>query len=87
MSLPTLEVLPPSAREVGFEIGAIRALVKLQDDPDQSCASAGVIAVARLLEVEQRIRSCRPSLSCGYGSVGQCRVIELLVEAVQREHR
>src|SRR5215475_10784831 len=45
------------ARELGFEIDAIRALLKLQDDPDQSCASADAIAKARLLEVEQRIRS------------------------------
>ncbi|MGO7374141.1 MerR family DNA-binding protein, partial [Rhizobium ruizarguesonis] len=28
-----------------------------QDDPHQSCASADAIAKARLIEVEQRIRS------------------------------
>src|SRR3954466_5140877 len=43
------------ARELGFEIDAIRALLALQDQPGQSCAAADQIARARLTEVEQRI--------------------------------
>jgi DNA-binding transcriptional MerR regulator len=43
------------ARELGFEIDAIRALLTLQDNPDQSCVAADVIARARLCEVERRI--------------------------------
>jgi DNA-binding transcriptional MerR regulator len=39
------------ARELGFEIEAIRALQPLQDNPDQSCMAADVIARARLCEV------------------------------------
>jgi DNA-binding transcriptional MerR regulator len=35
------------ARELGFETDAIRALLALQDEPDQSCASADQIARAR----------------------------------------
>ena len=36
------------ARELGFEVGAIRTLLSLQDNPDQPCAAADQIARARL---------------------------------------
>ena len=76
------------ARELGFEIDAIRALLKLQDEPGQSCASADAIAKARLVEVEQRIRSLTALKAelelmvegCGHGRVDQCRVIEVLAD-------
>jgi DNA-binding transcriptional MerR regulator len=76
------------ARELGFEIDAIRTLLHLQDDPDQSCASADAIAKARLIEVEQRIRSLNALKAeleqmvegCGHGRVDQCRVIEVLAD-------
>jgi DNA-binding transcriptional MerR regulator len=45
------------AREMGFEIDAIRALLTIQDDPDQSCEAVDAIARARLGEVERRIES------------------------------
>ncbi len=76
------------ARELGFEIDSIRALLTLQDDPSQPCATADVIAKARLAEVEQRI----PSLTalkaelnvmikgCRHGRVAECRVIEILAD-------
>ena len=35
------------ARELGFEVDAIRALLALQDNPNQSCAAADMIARAR----------------------------------------
>ena len=76
------------ARELGFEIEAIRALLSLQDDPHQSCASADAIARARLVEVEQRIRSLTALKAelesmvegCVHGRVDQCRVIEVLAD-------
>ncbi|MFC5756028.1 MULTISPECIES: MerR family transcriptional regulator [unclassified Rhizobium] len=76
------------ARELGFEIEAIRTLLQLQDDPHQSCASADAIAKARLIEVEQRIRSLNALKAelelmvegCGHGRVDQCRVIEVLAD-------
>ena len=69
------------ARELGFEVDAIRTLLSLQDDPNQSCARADEIAKARLAEVEGRIASLnalRKELrkmveECGHGRVGQCR--------------
>ncbi len=82
------------ARELGFEVEAIRALLTLQDDPHQSCASADAIAKARLVEVEQRIRSLMALKAelelmvegCGHGRVDQCRVIEVLADHAQCSH-
>jgi DNA-binding transcriptional MerR regulator len=76
------------ARELGFEVDSIRTLLSLQDNPNQSCASADAIAKARLVEVEQRIRSLlalKAELEMmvegsGHGRVDQCRVIEVLAD-------
>jgi DNA-binding transcriptional MerR regulator len=79
------------ARELGFEIDAIRTLLTLQDDPHQSCGTADAIARARLIEVEQRIDSLNALKaeldlmieSCSHGKVGDCRVIEVLADHTQ----
>lgn len=82
------------ARELGFEVDAIRALLTLQDDPNQSCASADAIAKSRLVEVEQRIRSLTALKAeletmikgCVHGRVDECRVIEVLADHGQCTH-
>lgn len=74
------------ARELGFEIDAIRALLRLQDHPEQSCSQADSIASERLAEVERRIASLMALKGelvgmleqCRRGQVAQCRVIETL---------
>ena len=76
------------ARELGFEIDAIRTLLTLQDNPSQPCASADVIAKARLAEVDQRINSLTALKAelelmvegCSRGRVAECRVIEVLAD-------
>jgi len=76
------------ARELGFEIDAIRTLLTLQDNPSQPCATADVIAKARLAEVDQRINSLvalKAELElmvegCSRGRVAECRVIEVLAD-------
>ena len=76
------------ARELGFEIDAIKTLLALQDNPDQSCATADLIARARLVEVEQRLASLSALkieleamiTSCGRGVVADCQVIEVLAD-------
>jgi DNA-binding transcriptional MerR regulator len=76
------------ARELGFEIDAIRSLLTLQDKPDQTCAVAHGIANERLREVEQRIASLTALkaeletmiLGCSNGHVADCRVIEVLAD-------
>lgn len=82
------------ARELGFEIEAIRTLLTLQDDPHQPCGTADTIAQARLAEVEQRIRSLTALKAelelmiegCRHGHVADCRVIEVLADHGQCVH-
>jgi DNA-binding transcriptional MerR regulator len=82
------------ARELGFEVPAIRTLLTLQDDPDQPCATADIIARAHLMEVEQRIASLSALKAelqtmidgCSHGRVVQCRVIEVLADHGQCVH-
>jgi DNA-binding transcriptional MerR regulator len=76
------------ARELGFEIPAIRTLLTLQDDLTQPCASADAIAKARLVEVERRIASLNALKAelevmvegCRHGRLAECRVIEVLAD-------
>lgn len=76
------------ARELGFELDAIRTLLHLQDEPAQPCADADAIARARLDEVRQRIASLRALEAelqrmvdgCSHGRVETCRVIEILAD-------
>ena len=61
-------------------------MLTLQDNPDQSCTAADVIARARLGEVERRIDILialkaeleRLIAECSHGRVAECRVIEVL---------
>lgn len=85
------------ARELGFEVVAIRTLLALQDQPAQSCATADGIAKARLADIEQRIRSLTALKvelqlmvdGCSHGQVATCRVIEVLADhgKCTHEHR
>ncbi|PSC05657.1 MerR family transcriptional regulator [Alsobacter soli] len=80
------------ARELGFEVDAIRTLLSLQDDPDQPCAAADAIARERLADVEQRIAKLmalkdeleRMLEQCASGRVAECRVIETLADTTHR---
>ena len=82
------------ARELGFEIEAIRTLLQLQDEPDQPCAGADAIARGRLAEVERRIASLealraelvRMVEGCSHGHVAACRVIEILADHGECRH-
>ncbi|MDE1567934.1 MerR family transcriptional regulator [Aquabacter sp. P-9] len=83
------------ARELGFPMDEIRTLLKLQDDPNQSCAAADAIATARLQDVERRIarlERLRTELlkmveQCAAGRVGECRVIETLADPTHTHGR
>lgn len=74
------------ARELGFPLDAIRDLLSLSDQPDQSCAAADIIARAQLAAVEARIARLaalkveleRMVAQCAGGTVRDCRVIEVL---------
>lgn len=76
------------ARELGFEIDAIRALLALQDEPEQPCAAADAIAGAQLVAVRRRIATLKALEAelermvggCRHGKVAECRVIEVLAD-------
>lgn len=74
------------ARELGFDLANVRALLALQEQPEASCEDASRIAQAQLEAVEIRIArllSLRDELArmvkeCRQGVVAECRVIEAL---------
>jgi DNA-binding transcriptional MerR regulator len=84
------------ARQLGFEIDAIRTLLTIQDNLDQSCEAVDNIARARLREVERRIEDLlklkaeleRMIADCSRRRVAECRIIEVLAtpdEVIDRE--
>lgn len=76
------------ARELGFEVDAIRELIELSAHPEHPCDQADEIARRHLGEVERRIGklvALRSELSrmveaCGHGTVGECRVIQVVAD-------
>lgn len=76
------------ARELGFEIDAIRQLLALAGLPQEPCDAADAIAREHLAGVEGRIArlvALRDELSAmveqgSHGSIAECRVIEVLAD-------
>ena len=82
------------ARDLGFEIDDIRALLAMTDEPQASCDAADSIARRHLGAIRRRIRQLaaleqelgRMIDECGHGRVCDCRVIEVLADHGQCEH-
>jgi DNA-binding transcriptional MerR regulator len=82
------------ARELGFEVEAIRTLLDLQDNPGQPCSPADSIARARLADVEARIAQLealkhelrRMIEGCSHDTISHCRVIEVLTDHAECRH-
>jgi DNA-binding transcriptional MerR regulator len=76
------------ARELGFEVAAVRELLALSRQPDRPCAEVDSIARRHVEDIDRRLaqlialrRELQRSLDlCGHGRVGECRVIEALAE-------
>lgn len=76
------------ARELGFEVDAIRTLLELADQPARPCDEADVIARRHLGDIDDRIArltALRAEIQamvdqCARGSIAQCRVIEVLAD-------
>ncbi|MCJ2054762.1 MerR family transcriptional regulator [Methylobacterium sp. J-070] len=74
------------ARELGFEVEAIRELLEMNAQPDRSCADVDALTRRHLAEVDRRIArliAMRGELQrmldeCGQGRICECRVIEVL---------
>ncbi|MBS0546181.1 MAG: helix-turn-helix domain-containing protein [Proteobacteria bacterium] len=77
------------ARDLGFSLDQVRALLSLADDRDQSCAAVDTIANEHRTEIERKIRDLQALKieldsiidSCGCGTVAECRIIETLSPA------
>ena len=76
------------ARDLGFEVDAVRTLLALQDDPRQTCEVADAVARRHLASVERRIANLTALKQelllmiegCRNGRVESCRVIEVLAD-------
>jgi len=74
------------ARDLGFELASVRAMLALKETPELSCKSASDLASAQLLAVESRLSRLnvlrdelkRMVRSCKNGRVMDCRVIDAL---------
>lgn len=83
------------ARDLGFEVDAIRTLLGLQDNPGQPCSPADSIARRHLADVDDRIArltALRTELTRmidhgTHGTIAECRVIEVLADHGQCDAR
>jgi len=74
------------ARYLGFTLEAVRELLTLSDDNDQSCEAVDLLASAHLAEVERKISDLsalhheltRVLGSCRHGTIADCKIIETL---------
>jgi DNA-binding transcriptional MerR regulator len=74
------------ARYLGFTLEAVRELLTLSDDNDQSCDAVDHIDTAHLAEVQSKIADLsalqseltRVLCSCRHGTIADCKIIESL---------
>ena len=78
------------ARNLGFTLKALRELLELSDNEDQSCEAVDDIASRHLAEIDQKIddlTTLRSELdrligACQHGTVGECKIIETLAPRI-----
>jgi len=76
------------ARDLGFEIDAVRGLLKLAGHPDAPCDAANAIAADHLKAIDDkiaRLQAMREELArmvdaCSGGPIAECRVIDVLAD-------
>jgi DNA-binding transcriptional MerR regulator len=72
------------ARELGLDVGAVRTLLALQDQPEMPCGQIDTLVGHHLAAVDRKITGLialrnelqRILACCGGGRVAECRVIE-----------
>ena len=77
------------ARDLGFSIEQVKALLDLADQRERSCDAVDTIAREHLSEVERKLAdltALRRELTtligqCRHGTVAECRIIEVLAPA------
>jgi DNA-binding transcriptional MerR regulator len=76
------------ARELGFPMPAIRALLGLAASPQADCAAAHAIATAQIAAIDERVRRmaalraelARMAESCAGGVAAECLILETLAD-------
>ncbi|MES1179718.1 MAG: MerR family DNA-binding protein, partial [Hyphomicrobium sp.] len=74
------------ARELGFEVDAIRELLGLAEQPQRSCAKVDALAREHLQAITSRIERLTALKAevenmikaCAKGRIAKCRVIDVL---------
>lgn len=74
------------ARDLGFSIAQIRALLNLSDQKQRSCKAVDAIAQTHLTDVKRKLAdlaALRRELEsliaqCRHGTIAECRIIEAL---------
>ena len=74
------------ARELGFEVPAIRELLSLAEHPQRSCAKVDALAREHLKGIVSRVErltALRAEIehmlkACAKGRIAQCRILEVL---------
>jgi Cu(I)-responsive transcriptional regulator len=74
------------ARDLGFSLDQVRALLRLADDRSQSCVEVDRIAKLHLTEVERKIadlaslgEELRQLIEkCRHGTIAECRILDAL---------
>ncbi|MBJ7532966.1 helix-turn-helix domain-containing protein [Rhodomicrobium vannielii ATCC 17100] len=74
------------ARELGFDVDAIRQLLDLSDQPQRSCAKVDAIARRHLEEISSRLARLailkeeleRMISQCSQEKIAQCRILDVL---------
>jgi DNA-binding transcriptional MerR regulator len=82
------------ARDLGFTLEQVRALLDVSDEENKSCNAVDAIARKHLEEVDRKIadlRALRNELNClihqcGRGTIRDCRIIEALAPHDRRRH-
>ena len=85
------------ARELGFEVDAIRELLELADQPQRSCAKVDALAREHLQAITSRIERLTALKvevesmvkACAKGRIAKCRIIDTLSHhehCLHREH-
>lgn len=77
------------ARDLGFDIAAIKVMLRLHDVPEAPCQQVSQIATDQLQTVESRIcqllglrtELTRMIKECDNGKVATCRIIEVLADS------
>ena len=83
------------ARDLGFPLDQVRALLSLSDDRDRDCATVDRLARDHLAEVERKIADLQALhhelaaliASCHGGTVAQCHIIGALAPLSEEGNR